>query len=972
MTRTTFIPKARPDHPSLDYELLRAEGIRHLENLATELWTDFNAHDPGITLLEVLSYAITDLGYRTRMLPIGDLVAGDKGKAFFEALEILPGAPITARDYRKLLIDLRGVKNAWVEKHTDPVLFKDKNGEHVLYLQEDKFRFREIALQNGGVWAANTAAIEAFLKSFYPKKAKESDEKYAERLAAKQQIVENWAKNGLDPATFPGPTDEDHELAHTLVCRFGYFPLGTGPQPQANTIVLDGLMRIVLDLDDDLDPENASHVRPVVERVMRRLQANRLLGKDYVQPPLIVGRLPFAVCLHLEVADGANEVAAAVEALWRIEQHLTPLLRFHTFREMLAKGYGVEEVYNGPLLDNGFLEDRAVDAAQLRHKFFHSDLTNAATAKPEVQAVRELKIKIGATKPFVTQTAYTVFTPGSTDLTNPDPTKGPRPLRPVLDLCASCVFVTQNGIRREIPYSALNEPLRARRLMAECTEPPGGLQVPKGDPRKDLTEYRSIQYDLPGVYGVGEYGLALNTPDAQKGVRKQLQAYLAFFDQILAAYLLQLGQVRQLLAVDQDPALPTYLTADLKDVPGLHEITDLAKPFSAESPATRQDRRNRLLSHLLARFGEAFSDYLVALLRPDAATADNPFHLDFEDYLRGKADFLRELPGLSADRGRAYNYRGKPGWNTTNVAGVKKRVHRKLALRGSWESESILLDPPYRLDVVPVSGVQNAQHRRIVFRLLPKNLPPDAPLPYGEDGLLYSKHYTSPMIAENKSNTLYSVIWNPDLYTVGPHPIKTDKWTVLFVLNGNTELFGKPMSQAEAQQFLLYLRALVAFAPEEKEGFHVVEHILLRPSDAADHLLRVGLGCDPHHTPREPYSNWLTVVLPNWLDKFADRRFQIALEQTFRREMPAELAVRFCWIDKIAMRDFEKRYMDWVVALTNCTPNECHVTAAANALIKWLNETPCSCACDDCCASDSACDECMPCKEQTVHKKRSN
>ena len=56
---------APPKHPALDYDFLRQEGIRHLEHLAGQLWTDYNTHDPGITILEQLCYALTDLVYRT-------------------------------------------------------------------------------------------------------------------------------------------------------------------------------------------------------------------------------------------------------------------------------------------------------------------------------------------------------------------------------------------------------------------------------------------------------------------------------------------------------------------------------------------------------------------------------------------------------------------------------------------------------------------------------------------------------------------------------------------------------------------------------------------------------------------------------------------------------------------------------------------------------------------------------------------
>ncbi|MCI5210374.1 MAG: hypothetical protein D3910_16660, partial [Candidatus Electrothrix sp. ATG2] len=52
-----------PDTP-LDFHSLRQEGIRHIERIGNKFWTDYNTHDPGITILEQLCYALTDLLYR--------------------------------------------------------------------------------------------------------------------------------------------------------------------------------------------------------------------------------------------------------------------------------------------------------------------------------------------------------------------------------------------------------------------------------------------------------------------------------------------------------------------------------------------------------------------------------------------------------------------------------------------------------------------------------------------------------------------------------------------------------------------------------------------------------------------------------------------------------------------------------------------------------------------------------------------
>lgn len=101
----------------MDYASLRAEGIRLLERMNGGQWTDFNTHDPGITLLEQLCYALTDLGYRSQH-KIPDLLA-EGGRDPFASLpppdQILTVQPVTIDDLRRIVLDVEGVRNAWVE-----------------------------------------------------------------------------------------------------------------------------------------------------------------------------------------------------------------------------------------------------------------------------------------------------------------------------------------------------------------------------------------------------------------------------------------------------------------------------------------------------------------------------------------------------------------------------------------------------------------------------------------------------------------------------------------------------------------------------------------------------------------------------------------------------------------------------------------------------------------------------------------
>ena len=74
MDEPLTISKEAPSNKSMDYNLLRDEGIKYIQSIAGKLWTDYNVHDPGITILEVLCYALTDLGYRASY-DIKDLIA---------------------------------------------------------------------------------------------------------------------------------------------------------------------------------------------------------------------------------------------------------------------------------------------------------------------------------------------------------------------------------------------------------------------------------------------------------------------------------------------------------------------------------------------------------------------------------------------------------------------------------------------------------------------------------------------------------------------------------------------------------------------------------------------------------------------------------------------------------------------------------------------------------------------------------
>ena len=96
----------------LDFSELRERGLEYIQELSGDVWTDYNAHDPGVTILEQLCYALTDSAFRMS-LPVNDLlVPGENlpvnanANAFFPPSAILSSHPVTIQDYRKLIIQM--------------------------------------------------------------------------------------------------------------------------------------------------------------------------------------------------------------------------------------------------------------------------------------------------------------------------------------------------------------------------------------------------------------------------------------------------------------------------------------------------------------------------------------------------------------------------------------------------------------------------------------------------------------------------------------------------------------------------------------------------------------------------------------------------------------------------------------------------------------------------------------------------
>ncbi|PQQ40397.1 hypothetical protein C6H65_15365 [Photorhabdus luminescens] len=96
------------------FDTLLAQAKAIIERYSGQYWSDMSENDPGITLLEACCYSASDLAYR-HSLPLKDLLTPTPeeqtaGEGIFPQefgpQQMLTCGPITAEDYRRVLLDL--------------------------------------------------------------------------------------------------------------------------------------------------------------------------------------------------------------------------------------------------------------------------------------------------------------------------------------------------------------------------------------------------------------------------------------------------------------------------------------------------------------------------------------------------------------------------------------------------------------------------------------------------------------------------------------------------------------------------------------------------------------------------------------------------------------------------------------------------------------------------------------------------
>lgn len=438
----------------------------------------------------------------------------------------------------------------------------------------------------------------------------------------------------------------------------------------------------------------------------------------------------------IDVAANYNVNELLAEVYYRIDEFLSPLVKFNSLSQMTAKGYNFDSLFNGPLLQNGFIEERDLNDLKRRSVIYTSDLIRIIMDVPGVEAVEDFNISSYIDNRLMGRNVINCLNLTNSDIYKPrfsaEKTK--------LTVCVDGKMSTLDEVSITKWYNN-----KIKRAKEEQITPTNAveLQIPKGEDR-EIEAYYSIQHDFPEIYGIGEYGLPIDATEERKAQAKQLKAFLLPFEQLLANYLKQVAHLPELFSFHRSIE-NTYATQPLYNVPDVQPLfadltqggmswdafkADLDNAYQlkiseGESKADFRSRRSRFLSQLLARFGESFEAYATQMFDRQKALLNDPSGISayqtaqqatLDKLIEDKIAFAENYEQVTARRYQSFNttiqnndfYGGT--WFNTNIASYKLRLCRLLGIEQPENMKLFEGGKDKDNNVVDIEGMHIVEH----------------------------------------------------------------------------------------------------------------------------------------------------------------------------------------------------------------------------------------------------------------------
>jgi hypothetical protein len=562
-----------------------------------------------------------------------------------------------------------------------------------------------------------------------------------------------------------------------------------------------GLMNVYIQTEHK-EPDSSK--QSLLHRIHKFFSAHRNLSEDINE---IVLLKPQSLDLSARIDIGEKEIPEEViaELYFQLEEYFNPKVKWNSLESLQKKGYDNTAVFDTASWKCGFLETGLSSGES--QCFTLPNIQRCMLSVPGIRHVRDLKIfKNGI---LVSQDLVTIdkghYVKFSDALNNKD----------------LHVYKNQNRISFNPEMVQVHLQQKAEEYTRIHLFPDRKGNYFNSDYHEQLEHYSSVQNTFPITYGIGTNGLPSDAGTARIHQARQLQGYLLFFDQILVNHLTQLKNIPYLFSHKQVYDQASYYSRLPIEVAEFYELTDddiveLLNEYACENEA---DRKNRMLDHFLSRYGESFLDLKEKGL--EYAWGVRPESL-LETAIHLKYRILQHVRYLSKYRFKAIDYFrpeqaiGKEFFAQHNSYTFKRIVYNLLNFPVS-ESEDYHSLVDHYAPFIPTK-VSEEEKKRILST--PRESIVLSSQPENSDQIRFVLPEPSAL------SVLAELGGKREAYQI---EAVEEKFRLLFRAPHITVQLGDFSTNELSENALEKLVVKFSKLARASEGFHVVEHLLLRP-----------------------------------------------------------------------------------------------------------------------------------------------
>ncbi len=651
---------------TLDFIRLRDEGIRLIQSMSGDVWTDYNLHDPGVTTLEVLCYGLTELGYRTQLLHDAfnseELMGANFiEEYFFKPDDVLSSPPITKRDFEHFIEKKHPqVLKAWFSEY--PVFASGnvvEGGYEIAILLKHDTKYGNL---NTDVIRVPFAEADTSLEVIFF----DQDNKRLEWKALSKIVECSWDQKNSDNFFVFGTSNCQIPLVLEVIyqnrtqaksihinARVALSHSPKGRRRNASIELHKDAITKKLESSEFLDAiahtlKKEHYKTNILKDIKRTLLPQRNLCEDFILLRVVNEQ---AVKLDAEII--LNDDAPPLSTmLRRIYDHLDSFL-LSLVTQSKQESVDKKNVLYGSNLIEEMVKVKGVEAARI------------LTLNLFIDGVPTISLKDATAFECINLQRFSYYVP--------------RISREKSHISFRSAKVGEKGIEIDAPeeshlyefYSKTdeNENLNIEKRVT---------QVDEKQFFDSLEDYHSIQNDFPQNYNLNEDLLNSKLPESLATRTKQFKTYLIFFERVMIDYLHKLRHITALLSLKQkSETVENELERLKKYFPEIDHLQLVDENVWKEIDSSAGDvsikltQKNKILDHLLARFASSYT--------PVAHGTD-----EVENLTKGlhvKTSILKEIPTITSERGLGLPVsREGDIWDNDLISGFQKRVYRLLGI----------------------------------------------------------------------------------------------------------------------------------------------------------------------------------------------------------------------------------------------------------------------------------------------------